>query len=43
MVKFNDIKSIDIDEKTEGIQSITRDSIVTIEDRCCSGVSEVDL
>lgn len=31
MVKFNDIKSIDIDEKTEGIQSITRDSIVTIE------------
>lgn len=31
MVKFNDIKSIDIDKKTEGIQSITKDSIVTIE------------
>lgn len=31
MVKFNDIKSIDIDKKTAGIQSITKDSIVTIE------------
>lgn len=31
MVKFNDIKSIDIDKDTAGIQSITKDSIVTIE------------
>lgn len=31
MVKFNDIKSIDIDKDKEGIQSVTKDSIVTIE------------
>lgn len=31
MVKFNDIKSIDLDEKTAGTQSLTKDSIVTIE------------
>lgn len=31
MVKFNDIKSIDIDKDTAGIQSIKKDSIVTIE------------
>ena len=31
MVKFNDIKSIDLDENTAGTQSLTKDSIVTIE------------
>lgn len=31
MVKFNDIKSIDLDASTPGTQSLTRDSIVTIE------------
>lgn len=31
MVKFNDIKSIDIDKDTAGIQSIEKESIVTIE------------
>lgn len=31
MVKFNDIKSIDLDASTPGTQSLTKDSIVTIE------------
>lgn len=31
MVKFNDIKSIDLDASTPGIQSVTKNSIVTIE------------
>lgn len=31
MVKFNDIKSIDLDASKPGIQSVTKDSIVTIE------------